>query len=99
MAMEFDSLSNVKEGGICYKVETSKVVGEVIYRGNEGSLLEERILKLESRNTELEGRLRGKWIGGVRFCTCGMEGHTSRWCRNRNLNRQPFQYVRQFGKG
>ena len=55
IAREFGSMSNVKEGGICYKVETSKVVGEIINRGNEGSLLEERILKLEMRNTELEG--------------------------------------------
>ena len=91
MAREFESMSNVKEGGICYKIETNKVIGEVTNRGNDGSRLEERIQILERRNTELEGRLRGNWTDRVRCFTCGGEGHTSKWCRNRNLNRQPFQ--------
>ena len=65
MAREFDDMSNVKEGGICYKFETSKVVGEVINGGIEGILLKERIIKLERRNTEFEGRLRGNWTGGL----------------------------------
>ena len=59
MAREFESMSNVKEGGICYKIETNKVIGEVTNIGNDGSRLEERIQILERRNTELEGRLRG----------------------------------------
>ena len=55
MAIEFESMSNVKEGNICYKLDTNKVVGEITNRGNERSLLEERIRTLERIITNWKG--------------------------------------------
>ena len=47
----------------------------------------------------MDVRLRSNWTD-IDICfTFGMDGHTSRWCRNNNLNRNIFQYVRQLGKG